>query len=102
MFDTALSLANIDTIQGFSVVDDTIQLENAILTKLTARGTLSSANFRSGVGVTAQDADDYILFDTATGSVSYDADGSAAGAAAQFAAIADLVGTITRSDFVVV
>ncbi len=102
LFDTALSLANIDTIQGFSVVDDTIQLENAILTKLTARGTLSSANFRSGVGVTAQDADDYILFDTATGSVSYDADGSAAGAAVQFAAIADLVGTITRSDFVVV
>lgn len=102
LFDSTLSLANIDTIQGFSVVDDTIQIENAIFTKLTSRGTLSSANFRAAAGADAQDSDDYILFDTATGALYYDADGVGAGAAAQFAVIAGLVGTITRADFVVI
>ncbi len=102
MFDTGLSLDNIDLIQGFSVVDDTIQLENAIFTKLTSRGALSSAYFRSGVDVSAQDADDYILFDTAVGKIYYDADGSGAAAAVQFTTIVDLVGSVTRADFVVV
>lgn len=100
-FDTALNAStNLDTINDFVAIDDTIQLENAIFTKLTKTGTLSSANFIANVNGTAGDANDYIVYNTSTGAVSYDADGSGAGAAVNFAT---LVGhpAITAADFIV-
>jgi Ca2+-binding RTX toxin-like protein len=88
---------NVDRIADFSVVDDTIQLENAVFAKLATTGTLSAANFRSGVGAHALDSNDYVIYDSRTGKLYYDADGSGAGGAVQ---IASLTGTpaITSSD----
>ncbi len=75
IFDTAFGLSNIDMITDFAVVDDTIQLENAIFTGLgVGAGTLAAAAFFVGAG--AGDASDRIIYDNTTGNVFYDADGT--------------------------
>ena len=88
---------NVDRIADFVAIDDTLQLENAVFAKLTTTGTLSAANFRSGVGAHALDSNDYVLYDTGTGKLYYDADGSGAGAAIQTAALTGMP-TITNAD----
>jgi Ca2+-binding RTX toxin-like protein len=98
VFNSALNGTNVDTITDFVVADDTIQLENAIFTKLTVAGALNPDFFKIGV---ATDANDYILYDSTTGVLSYDADGSGVGKAVQIA----LIGTgkaLTSLDFVVI
>ncbi|MCX7092282.1 MAG: hypothetical protein NTY50_02355 [Methylobacter sp.] len=91
--------ANTDKITDFIVVDDTIQLENSIFTKLKATGVLNADNFTKAA--TAQDSNDYILYNSATGAVSYDADGIGSGVAVQVALLGvDL--SLTFADFVVI
>jgi Ca2+-binding RTX toxin-like protein len=101
VFDTALNkTTNVDTITDFSVVNDTIWLDKTIFAKLTL-GVLTAANFCSGTGV-AGDANDYILYNTTTGALSYDKDGSGASVAIQFATLTGSPDTITAADFVVI
>jgi uncharacterized delta-60 repeat protein len=77
VFDTALSATtNCDRLT-FNVTEDTIKLENAIFKKLAATGTLSTANFASNSAGLAQDADDYIIHDTDSGALYYDATATA-------------------------
>jgi subtilisin-like proprotein convertase family protein len=102
LFDTTLGPSNVDTITDFNVRDDTIRLENAIFTKLSQTGTLASGFFRANAGGLAQDSNDYILLDTTSGKLYYDADGKGALQAVHFASLVDLTGTMTVSDFVVV
>ncbi len=98
-FESALnSSTNLDTITDFLAVDDSIQLENAVFTKLTTTGVLAAGNFLAGSGVVAQDANDYILYDTNNGGAYYDADGSGSLAPVQFATLAGAP-TITSADF---
>jgi Ca2+-binding RTX toxin-like protein len=85
-FNTALGSSNVDRITDFNVADDTIRLENAIMTKLSSSGTLASSLFR--IGTKAVDANDYVVYNSQTGALSYDADGSGAGAAVQIATLA--------------
>ena len=100
MFNATLNAAtNVDTILDFSVLDDTILLENAIFAKLTTTGTLNSGFFR--VGSAAADADDYIIYNNSTGALFYDADGNGAGAAIQFAKLSAGL-ALTHDNFVVV
>ncbi len=96
-FDTALSAtANFDRILDFSSVDDTIILDDDIFTTVGAIGTLSANAFVTGAA--AQDADDRIIYDNATGNIYYDADGNGAGAQVLFAQVT--VGlTLTNEDF---
>jgi Ca2+-binding RTX toxin-like protein len=97
-FDTALSAANnVDHILDFSVVDDTIYLDRDIFTGIAADGPLAAGAFRAGTS--ALDADDRILYDAATGHISYDADGVGGTAAILFATVTP--GTaLTSADFV--
>jgi len=67
-------IVNFDTITDFSTVNDHIYLENAIFKSLKRTGTLSKSFFK--VGTQAADKDDFILYNKATGYLSYDADGS--------------------------
>ena len=76
---------NVDRIVDFVAINDTIQLENAVFTKLATTGTLSATNFRAGAGAHALDSNDYVIYDSGTGKLYYDADGSGAGAAVQIA-----------------
>ncbi|WP_134494132.1 calcium-binding protein [Microvirga pakistanensis] len=99
VFDTALSSSNVDKLVDFSVQDDTIRLENAVFKKLTKTGTLSTSFFT--VGPKAKDTNDYIVYDSKTGVLSYDADGSGNGAAVKFAQLATNL-KLTNADFVVI
>ncbi len=78
-FDSTLSsTANRDTITDFNGAQgDRIQLENAVFTALTSTGTLAATAFRSGSSFTT--AAQRILYNPATGNLSYDSNGSAAG-----------------------
>ncbi len=68
VFNSALNGAtNVDTIVGFSVVDDKITLENGVFTALTTLGTLSPDAFY--IGAAAHDATDRILYNSGTGAL---------------------------------
>jgi Ca2+-binding RTX toxin-like protein len=96
-FDTALSAAsNIDDILDFSVADDTIYLDRDIFTGLVADGPLDAGAFRAGIS--ALDADDRILYDAATGHISYDSDGIGGAAAILFATVTPGT-TLSSADF---
>jgi Ca2+-binding RTX toxin-like protein len=87
-FASAPGSSNLDSVKDFVVVDDTIELENAIFAKLTTLGTLSSANFRASTTGAAADSTDFVLYETDTGKLFYDADGNGAGAAVLIATLA--------------
>jgi Ca2+-binding RTX toxin-like protein len=100
-FSNALSAtANVDTIKDFASVYDSIELENAVFTKLSVVGTLAAANFRANTTGRATDGNDYVVYETDTGRLFYDADGSGAGVSVM---IATLTGapTLTHADIFV-
>ncbi|WP_291994739.1 matrixin family metalloprotease [Candidatus Accumulibacter sp. ACC003] len=101
-FDSVLdALTNSDTIVDFNVLDDTIQLENAIFTSLTTLGILAADFFRSGAGVSsAADANDFVLYDSTSGALRYDPDGSGVAAAVQFATLSSGL-ALSNADFLV-
>ncbi len=104
VFTTALNPAtNVDIISDFNVTDDTIRLENAIFSQFAATGAIGADTFVSGAGAVALDGNDYLIYDTANGTLYYDADGTGAGAGAQIA-FASLTGipALTSGDFVII
>ena len=88
VFNTTLNAStNADTISDFSVAEDRVLLDNAIFTGLSlATGVLSAAAFH--IGAVAADTDDRIIYDSATGALIYDSNGSAAGGDVHFARLA--------------
>jgi Ca2+-binding RTX toxin-like protein len=78
---------NKDTITDFTSGTDKIQLSKAVLTALgSTLGALATGQFWSGAGViVGHDGDDRIVYNTTTGALYYDADGSGSGAAVQIA-----------------
>jgi Ca2+-binding RTX toxin-like protein len=101
MFDTALGASNVDTVADFNVAADTIRLENAIFSTIAGSGTLTAAQFASNASGTAQDASDRIIYETDTGKLIYDSNGSAAGGAFHFGTLASGL-AITNADFFMV
>ena len=97
LFKTALSPSNLETIMDFSVGVDTIMLENAIFKTLPAGALASTAFF---VGAQAHDANDRIIYNSATGALLYDPDGTGSQAAVQFATVRNSP-ALTYTDFVI-
>jgi large repetitive protein len=96
--------ANADTILDFQAGVDSLQLAASAFASAEANpdGTLKANNFAAQASATT--ANQHILFDPATGSLFYDADGSGAGAkvlVAQFE-LAGLTGTLSAADFKIV
>lgn len=85
---------NLDTIGDFQSNADKIQLSRVIFTALGSSATsLTQNQFWSGAGVTkGHDADDRVVYNSSTGALYYDADGSGSAAAVQIA----LMGTTTH------
>ena len=98
LFDTALK-ANVDKITDFKPIDDTIKLDNALFTKLKVSGVLSADNFWKGDS--PHDMNDYVIYNAATGSVTYDADGSGAVIGVQIALLGMNL-AVTNADFVII
>jgi Ca2+-binding RTX toxin-like protein len=102
VFNTALNAStNRDTITDFAA-EDTIRLENAIFTALTTTGTLKADAFWAAAGATtAHDTTDRVIYNTTTGALYYDKDGSGGAAAVQFATLSNHA-ALTNADFVVI
>ncbi|MTV33375.1 RTX toxin, partial [Rhodoblastus acidophilus] len=101
LFNTTLNgVSNVDTIVGFSVVDDKIALDHSVFASLTTLGTLSADAFYIGAG--AHDATDRLIYNAGVGGLYYDADGNGAGAAVQFATLSTGLNTLANTNFVVV
>ncbi|OAP36400.1 calcium-binding protein [Sinorhizobium glycinis] len=99
LFNTTLNASgNVDVIEDYSAVDDTIRLENAIFTKIIGIGTLTAAQFVKNTSGTAADASDRIIYETDTGMLFYDSNGNASGGRIHFATI-DPNLTLTAADF---
>jgi len=97
-FNSALGPTNVDRIVDFNVAADTIQLRNAVFTGLAA-GTLSAGAFF--IGVAAHDSSDRIIYNSATGALSFDANGNGAGGSVVFATLSTGL-AMTNTDFFVI
>ena len=85
VFNTALNAStNVDTLADFASGTDKILLDHLILTALST-GTLAATGFVAEAAALAHDTNDFILYDTTSGDLSYDPDGSGAQAATLFA-----------------
>lgn len=98
VFDTALGAGNVDTVLDFTVGFDRIVLENDVFTGLS-NGKLSAGAFR--LGSVALDADDRILYDSPTGTLYFDVDGTGANPAIAFADLSPGL-ALSRNDFLIV
>jgi serralysin len=87
---------NLDTILDFATGTDKIQLSKSIFADLAATVNLTESAFWSAAGaVKGNDATDRVVYNTTTGALYYDADGSGSGASVQIA----LLGTSTTTAF---
>lgn len=97
VFDSAIAADNVDRITDFSSADDRFDLDHLIFDVLPL-GTLKAADFQANATGTALDGSDRILYNTTSGAVLYDADGTGAGGAVQIASIGGGL-TLTNADF---
>jgi Ca2+-binding RTX toxin-like protein len=99
IFNTMLGTTNIDRIVGFSALDDRIYLDRTILSGMTTTGVLATGAYNT----VASQSDDRIIFNTVTGALSFDADGSGTSAAVQFATLSGgWIGTLSAANFVLI
>jgi Ca2+-binding RTX toxin-like protein len=108
VFNTSLGTSNVDTIKDFVTGTDKIVLSAKIFNKFTGSSAglaISAGNFVIGAGATAvaKDNDDYLIYDTGTDLLYYDADGSGTGAPVAFVKV-ELTGTTAPAfgDFLLV
>jgi serralysin len=97
-FTTTPGAGNVDTIVDFLSGTDKIGLDDATFSGLTA-GPLPAGAFVTGTA--ALDADDRIIYDSATGALYFDADGVGGVAMVQFATLSGLP-ALTAGDFTVI
>ena len=83
-FNSTLGSGNVDDITDYNVAADTIRLDNSVFTGL-ADGTLTSAAFASNTSGNAQDASDRIIYESDTGKIYFDRDGTGSAAKVLFA-----------------
>ena len=99
VFDSALNAStNVDVITDFTSGADKLQLSAKIFAKVKG---VNFADVFHDTAITDTHVNNYIIYDSSTGIVSYDADGSGAGTAVQFATLTGLP-TLTATDFTVV
>ncbi len=97
-FTSSVFVGAIDQMPDFQPGTDRIALENAEFSGL-ATGTLSADAFVTSSS--AQDAADRIIYNSVTGALLFDPDGTGAAAAVQFATVHEGLG-LAASDFMVV
>ena len=84
LFNTALNAAtNVDTITDMTAGVDTIRLDDAFFAGIGPVGVLNADAFH--VGAAAADAEDRIVYNSATGQLFFDSNGNAAGGSTLFA-----------------
>jgi Ca2+-binding RTX toxin-like protein len=100
-FHAAPGAADADVVSDFVSGADRIFLDHLAFTEIGAPGAFAAgdARFFSGAGATSgADADDRIVYDTGTGQLYYDADGSGAGVSLVFGTLQGAP-ALTAADF---
>ncbi len=88
VFDSVLNAGtNKDTIVDFAVDQDKILLDRSIFNAFLAEGSLAAVNFHASTTGIAADENDFILYNTTTGTLLYDNDGNGQGVAVEFAVL---------------
>lgn len=87
VFDTTPSAANADTITDFTVGVDSLVFNNAIFTKIGKDGALAEGALAVNDIATAAERNDRVIYNSVTGELFYDADGSRSGKAVLVAEI---------------
>ena len=100
VFDTRPKAANADTITDFTVGEDHLAFNNAVFTRIGRDGVLADKAFTANDTGLAADKSDRIVYNSTTGEVFYDADGSKSGAS-KLVAILDPGLALTASDIFV-
>ena len=98
-FATALGNGNVDQIDDFVSGSDRIALDDSVFAQIGSLGVLDPNAFFAGSA--AHDADDRIIYDSASGQLFYDADGNGTGAAVLFATLQGNPG-LAAADFQVI
>jgi Ca2+-binding RTX toxin-like protein len=106
IFDSTSGTNNVDSIRDFAPGTDKIALSATFYKnfKGSAAGSpITADNLVAGPGAKALDRNDYLIWDTTAGTLSYDADGSGRGMPIPLAKI-ELIGALapSASDFLVV
>ncbi len=99
IFNSAPGAANVDSISDFSVVHDSIHLDDAVFVGL-ATGTLAANAFAANATGFAATPSDRIIYETDTGALFFDSDGVGGAARVQFATLTPGL-ALTSSDFFV-
>jgi serralysin len=99
VFDAAIGTGNVDQISDFNVINDTMRLDDFVFSGLAA-GMLGTSAFAANLTGIAEDAFDRIIYDSNTGYLYFDADGSGAGDSIRFATITAGL-SLTNADFFV-
>ncbi|MBD5804304.1 Bifunctional hemolysin/adenylate cyclase precursor [Azoarcus sp. Aa7] len=101
-FDDALNgVSNVDTLSDFMSGADKIQLATSVFGSLSGANLGQSFITIDGVTTTgAADANDFLIYDSNSGALYYDQDGSGAGAMVQFATLSD-ASSLSASDFLI-
>jgi Ca2+-binding RTX toxin-like protein len=108
VFDSTLGVSNFDTIKDFLIGTDKIVLSAMTFSGFVGSSTglaITAGNLVVGTGATAiaKDKDDYLIYDTTSDLLYYDADGNGSGAPVAFVKV-ELTGTTAPTfwDFLVV
>ena len=104
-FETNLNEAiNVDTLRDFASGTDRIVLDDDVFRSFSAGASTrpGDGQFVTGTAsVTAADANDFLLYDTSTGALYYDRDGSGPAAALKFAVL-EGAPALVAADFLIV
>lgn len=95
--NTAFNLTGVDTITDFTRGTDKLELH---LDQYSQLSSFNSSMLRVNASGTAQDSNDYLVYNTTTKTLSYDADGNGAGAAVNIAVLTGVT-TLSTSDFII-
>jgi len=96
--NTAFNLTGVDTITDFTRGTDKLELH---LDQYSQLAGFNASMLRVNSTGTAQDSNDYLVYNTTTKTLSYDADGNGSGAKVDIAVLTGVT-TLSTSDFVIV
>jgi len=104
VFDKKPSKNNMDKVTDFNVKYDSIQLDNAVFSKLGRGSESSPSKLKKAfftVGDEAKDSNDFVIYDKVAGKLLYDADGSGSTKAVEITSLQKHL-KLTYNDFFVV
>jgi len=97
-----VSASSSDTIKGFVVADDQLEVSAAEFGGGLTAGALSGSRFVANTTGLAGDLNDRFIYNTMTGDLFFDSNGSAAGGHRLIATFTGLLPVLAASDFDIV